>query len=249
MAWATARDQRHVFWLSGLAGKGKSTIARTVARWCAAKKWLSASFFFTRGGGDRASARHLVTTIAAQLAAAVPALRSHICRAVRTQRNMAALAQHNQWDLLVLEPLAKVYGGAGGRLKPLLHLGRPVVIVIDALDECNDKNKTAAVLGLLADSASEKRSWLRVLLTRRPETPACFGIQQIWPASLARLVLHGLDPPVVNRDIATYFTDNLRNIGSTYMLGSDWPGAETLQQLVKRAGGLFIWAASSCNLV
>jgi hypothetical protein len=140
MAWAAARDQRHVFWLSGLAGTGKSTIARTVARRCAAGQRLGASFFFTRGGGDRASARHFVTTIAAQLAAAVPALRAHICGAVRAERNVATLAQHDQWERLVLERLAKVYGGTSRRLKPLLRLARPVVIVVDALDECDDEN-------------------------------------------------------------------------------------------------------------
>jgi hypothetical protein len=242
MAWVAARDARHVFWLSGLAGTGKSTIARTVARRCADGKRLGASFFFTRGGGDLASARHFVTTVAAQLAAAVPALHPHIRRAVRAQRNVAALALQDQWARLVLEPMAKVYGGGGSgsvgrRLKPLLRLGRPIVIVVDALDECDDEKETGAVLGLLALGATGQQSWLRVLLTSRPETPIRFGIRRIPSASLAHLVLHELDPPVVDRDIAAYFADNLRNVGTTFMLGSDWPGAETLQQLVKRAGG------------
>ncbi len=35
MAWSAAHDVRHVFWLNGLAGTGKSTIARTIARRCA----------------------------------------------------------------------------------------------------------------------------------------------------------------------------------------------------------------------
>src|SRR5277367_2663818 len=30
--WADGQDERYIFWLSGLAGTGKSTIARTVAR-------------------------------------------------------------------------------------------------------------------------------------------------------------------------------------------------------------------------
>ncbi|KAF1941507.1 hypothetical protein EJ02DRAFT_203243 [Clathrospora elynae] len=32
-SWADERDKRCIFWLSGLAGTGKSTIARTVARY------------------------------------------------------------------------------------------------------------------------------------------------------------------------------------------------------------------------
>jgi len=31
-AWTGGDDKRHIFWLSGWAGAGKSTIARTVAR-------------------------------------------------------------------------------------------------------------------------------------------------------------------------------------------------------------------------
>jgi chloramphenicol 3-O-phosphotransferase len=79
MAEAVAHDSRHVFWLNGLAGTGKSTIARTIARICADHKRLGASFFFSLGGGALASARHFVTTVAVQLAAKVPALRLHIC--------------------------------------------------------------------------------------------------------------------------------------------------------------------------
>ena len=30
--WADKQDERRIFWLSGLAGTGKSTVARTVAR-------------------------------------------------------------------------------------------------------------------------------------------------------------------------------------------------------------------------
>ena len=30
--WADGKDERFIFWLNGLAGTGKSTIARTVAR-------------------------------------------------------------------------------------------------------------------------------------------------------------------------------------------------------------------------
>jgi hypothetical protein len=65
MAWSAASDARHVFWLSGIAGTGKSTIARTVARRCADARRPSASFFFVRsGGGDVASADKFVTTLA-----------------------------------------------------------------------------------------------------------------------------------------------------------------------------------------
>ena len=67
-AWADGDDTRHIFWLRGLAGTGKSTIARTVAQENYIRKRLGASFFFSRGGGDIGNASKFFTSIAVQLA-------------------------------------------------------------------------------------------------------------------------------------------------------------------------------------
>jgi hypothetical protein len=156
MAWTEAHDARHIFWLNGFAGSGKSTIARTVAHQCAVEQLLGASFFFTRGGGDLASARKFVTTVAVQLAAAVPALKPHICHAASAVRNVAALAPQDQWARLVLEPLAKLSvdgggegeGGSGRWRRRRRPINKPLVLVIDALNECHLESETAAILGL-----------------------------------------------------------------------------------------------------
>src|SRR5579862_2828960 len=73
-SWADGQDERCIFWLNGLAGTGKSTIARTVARRCLDQKRLGASFFFSRGGGDVGHAGKFVTSIAWQLASSVSSL-------------------------------------------------------------------------------------------------------------------------------------------------------------------------------
>ena len=67
--WAEdGSDERCVFWLSGMAGTGKSTIARTVAREQLAQNQLGATFVFSKGGGDVGNAHKFFTTIAFQLA-------------------------------------------------------------------------------------------------------------------------------------------------------------------------------------
>jgi len=45
--WCDDMDSKCIFWLNGMAGTGKSTISRTIARELAEKKRLAASFFFT----------------------------------------------------------------------------------------------------------------------------------------------------------------------------------------------------------
>jgi DNA replication protein DnaC len=66
--WIDGQDGRCIFCLSGFAGTGKSTIARTIAREYNERKRLGASFFFSRGGGDTSHAGKFFTSIAVQLA-------------------------------------------------------------------------------------------------------------------------------------------------------------------------------------
>jgi adenylylsulfate kinase-like enzyme len=61
------RDQQWIFWLEGMAGTGKSTIARTTARELHGRGHLGAGFFFTHCGGDVGRAELFVTTIVSQL--------------------------------------------------------------------------------------------------------------------------------------------------------------------------------------
>lgn len=44
--WATSPQEKCIFWLNGMAGTGKSTISRTVAKSFSQTKSLGASFFF-----------------------------------------------------------------------------------------------------------------------------------------------------------------------------------------------------------
>src|SRR2546421_5660832 len=73
---------KYIFWLNGMAGTGKSTIARTVASTFADDKRLGASFFFSRGAGDRGRATRFFTTLAVQLTRVLPDLKRYICDAL-----------------------------------------------------------------------------------------------------------------------------------------------------------------------
>jgi hypothetical protein len=107
-SWADGQDERCIFWLSGLAGTGKSTIARTVARRYYDRQRLAASFFFSRGGGDVGHAGRFVTSLAVQLACDVPALRQRISDAVAERDDVGKQSLRDQWHHLVLGPLSKL---------------------------------------------------------------------------------------------------------------------------------------------
>src|SRR5947209_8791466 len=87
--WADGSDERCIFWLNGMAGTGKSTIARTIAREYYNQKRLGASFFFSRGTEDRSHAGKFPTTIAVQLAQVSSSLKECICTAAAKQNDIA----------------------------------------------------------------------------------------------------------------------------------------------------------------
>ena len=64
MQWAEDPQDRHVFWLNGLAGTGKSTIAQTFAEMVANNSALGASFFCSRDYLDRKELKNTFPTLA-----------------------------------------------------------------------------------------------------------------------------------------------------------------------------------------
>jgi NACHT domain-containing protein len=230
-----------MFWLNGLAGTGKSTIARTVARKYFDNDQLGASFFFSRGGGDVGHSRKFFTTIAMQLAHKSQYLQQHISDALRKNNDIVTQSLGDQWRQLVFGPLLKLSGSS----YPSFY-----VVVIDALDECDNDEDIQTIVKLLAEVQRLRTVRLRVLLTSRPEVPIRHGFYQISDTEHQDFVLHHISPSIVDHDITIFLKYNLELIGKKKpSLGACWPGEETVKQLVQIASGLFIWAATACRFI
>ena len=239
--WADGKDGRFIYWLNGLAGTGKSTVARTVARKYHENGQLGASFFFSKGGGDVGHASKFFTTIAVQLARKSQSLKRYICDAVRNNADIATQSLGDQWRQLVHSPLSKLSGDS----YPFLY-----VLVIDALDECDNDDDMRTILKLLAEAQTLQMVRLRVLLTSRPGNPIRHGFYQIPETEHQDFVLHHISPPIVDHDITIFLKHNLGLIGQEKpSLSASWPGEETVKQLVQLASGLFIWAATACRFI
>ncbi|CAN9171766.1 unnamed protein product, partial [Alternaria alternata] len=239
-SWADGRDERCVFWLSGLAGTGKSTIARTVARSYYDGQRLAASFFFSRGGGDVGHAGRFGTSIALQLAHSVEASRVYISKALAERSDIVNHSLRDQWHHLVLGPLSKLSAN---------DCPASLALVVDALDECDSDSNIRIIVQLLAEARSLMRPRLRVLLTSRPEVPIRHGFYQVPEAGHQDVVLHNISRSIVDYDIALFLQHNFELIAHERCLRAGWPGAQILVQLVQSACGLFIWAATACRFV
>ncbi|KAF1988969.1 hypothetical protein K402DRAFT_313463, partial [Aulographum hederae CBS 113979] len=239
--WADVQDGPCIFWLNGLAGTGKSTIARTVARtYLDQKKRLGASFFFSRGGGDIGHADKFVTSITKQLASNIPSLDQHICDAIKERRDIVNQSLSDQWQQLVVRPLSKLGKNDGQST---------YILVVDALDECDNNDDIQLIIDLLAEVQQSERVRLRVFLTSRPEVPIRHGFRELSGAEHQDFVLHDISPSIINHDIRTYLDHSFKDIARECYLDASWPGDETIKRLVENASGLFIWAATACRFI
>ncbi|KAH9203354.1 hypothetical protein DL95DRAFT_472452 [Leptodontidium sp. 2 PMI_412] len=243
-SWADGQDDQCIFWLNGLAGTGKSTIARTVARKYFDQKRLGASFFFSRGGGDTGHARKFFTSLAVQLARNVPQIQRFISDAVIKQNNIANQSLRDQWRQLVLRPLSRLDRSS---------YSLSYMLVVDALDECDSEGDSEGdsrmILQLLTEARVLKTTRLRVFLTSRPEIPIRHGFYQIPDSKRQDFILHNISPLIVNQDISTFLQYNLNFIAAERSLGASWPGEQIIKRLVQNASGLFIWAATACRFI
>jgi hypothetical protein len=227
--------------LNGLAGTGKSTISRTIARKYFEQERLGASFFFSRGGGgDVSHAGKFFTSIAAQLAKYAPPLQHYISEALTKHSNIASQSFEDQWRQLVFRPLSKLDGDS---------CPSSYVLVVDALDECDDENHIRTILRLLAEARSLKTVRLRIFLTSRPEIPIRHGFYQIPEAEHQDFVLHNISPAIIDHDIAIFLEYNLKIVRQERCLDAGWPGEHVIRTLVQNASGLFIWAATACRFI
>ena len=248
--WANNPEKDCIFWLQGMAGTGKSTISRTVAYKLADKKALGASFFFKRGEGDRGKAARFFTTIAAQLVCQSPPMAEHVHNAIEAEPSVAEKSVAEQFEKLVLEPLRKV------KSNPQTPL-RTMVVVVDALDECDREDDVTTIIGLLPKAKQLSSVRLKFFVTSRPEVPIRDEFKEI-NGSYKDIVLHKVSEPVIEHDISVFlefrlkdFRDkfNRRDIPERQKLAEDWPGQTKVQRLVKMAIPLFIFAATACRFI
>jgi len=230
--WVERVDKPLVYWLNGLAGTGKSTIAQTIAERMFASGRLGASFFCSRDFLDRSNLQLIFPTLAIQLARKFPEFRSSLVPLVLSSPGIVNESLSHQMEKLIVRPLKKS--------------GVSTVIVIDALDECRDDQPASAILSVLGQFVTKIPN-VKFFLTGRPERRIREGFRLPQMAEVTDVfVLHEVEPRQIDGDIRLFFEHSF----STRWRGPEgWPTKEQLDLLCDRAAGLFVYAVATVNFI
>jgi energy-coupling factor transporter ATP-binding protein EcfA2 len=234
---ATPSSSQRLLMLSGSAGSGKSTIAKSVASILGEQKnALAASFFFSRDYAERNGIRYVPTTLARQLGDYNPDFRRLLVKFLDDDRTGILSAEPRlQFQKLVIEILAKIPQNS-----------KPWVICLDALDECGlDRGQT--FLRWLSDGIASVPVHVRFFLTGRPDVPSYLKFDSLHLV-MRGIILDDIESATVDRDIHLYVQQSLD--GRNWTTRRDWKvRMDDVDEITSRAGGLFIFAATAVRYV
>lgn len=228
-----------------MAGTGKSTIARTVSQELADKNKLGASFFFKRGEGDRGRAAFFFPTIITQVARQLPSLVPLVRNEVEADPSINNKALSDQFDRLIVKPIQQL---------PKPSQRQTLVIVVDALDECEYLEDVKRIIHLLSRVKGFSHICLKAFVTSRPELPIQLGFNDI-AGEYTDLILQEIPKPIIKNDITVFLGHELARIRLDYNkarpnrpLPPSWPAPKQIQKLVEMAIPLFIFCRHSLPL-
>jgi NACHT domain len=229
--WEVGDVQKSVYWLKGVAGCGKSVIAQTVAERSAANGRLGASFYCSRDFDDRSDLRLIFPTLAHELAHQHPTYRAALIPIIRSSSDVRHDSLDVQFEKLIIRPLKSL----PSRLS--------FTIVIDALDECKDKEPVSQFLSALARHVNEIPN-VKIFITGRPEDHIRSGFA-IPSLKTRELPLHDLDSAIVDADIESYVKFRLEDIAIRRgrSISGPWPLDKDITAITRKCSGFFIIAS------
>ncbi|KXN82281.1 hypothetical protein AN958_02782 [Leucoagaricus sp. SymC.cos] len=209
------KRRSRLLWVMGQAAVGKTAVAQTMAEKFAKMGCLGASFFFSRPN-HRDDPDTLIPTLAYQLAINLPEYKRAITE--RLGNDPMILRKHRcaQFGELISEPLRDLMA----QNHPVVS--SPLVIIIDGLDECSDKEAQLEFIELFSKAGHLPLLWL---VTSRPE----YHLKSVrsHPNFYATCIHEdvSIDDVEAQRDVQRLLRSRFEKIRQQYedQLGPNWP--------------------------
>jgi hypothetical protein len=214
-------DAPQIFWLADAAGSGKSTVAKHLSREWKSQGKLAGHFFFSRDAEETRTTKFFFSTIAQQGL-------SHLGSGVKTSISDGIRELCGPTSALLEEQCRELF------VRPLKSTSSPVVLVLDALDECEPAAFNRLFRVLLTQLTNIPH--IKLFLTSRPEKHI---VKVLDNPSVHRMSLRG-DEESNREDVKLYMRAELISLSLP---------EDQIDKLVTRSRGLFIWASTVCRLI
>jgi hypothetical protein len=231
--WARSPPAFSVFWLSGTAGTGKTTIAKTFCEEIARAGCMVASFFISRQDEARRKPENIVRSLAYDLATHDWSRAQAIWNELNSTPHLLSLTVPEQ----VMRILSKPYG--------LEHIDDdfPIIIIIDALDEStendNDHDRGSHLIPLLVSALKHQN--VKIFVASRNEQYISNYMARMEHGTLK---LHHMEKSEASKDVRSFFKTKFRQLVQSRNLRYDWPSSSDLDALIERTRHLFVYAAT-----
>jgi NACHT domain len=227
-SWARSRDSRdQIFWLQDKAGTGKSALAAHMARQWHMEGVLAGRFFFNQNGGrNLRRLDRFCVTLARELSESYPAAQGLLIEAMKEHSARVALPFTEMFEILLTSVVERVSE----------HLNKPLIFVIDALDECAEDDIQLLMRTLLSGPSNSDR--VRFFLTSRPTNEMTAILEASTEISGKGVVL---------LDVKS--GDAVRDHDITVFVRHTLQGFSVAEQdvVIECAKGVFLWATLACE--
>ncbi|KAJ3532884.1 hypothetical protein NMY22_g7564 [Coprinellus aureogranulatus] len=235
LAWAEDRSSAHAFWLSGIAGAGKTAVSETLCVQLSNRGLLGASFFCSIKVDDLRDVFHIIPSLARTLATTYPKFGNALAVTLQNLRKdpVRQLELSEQYDSLILGPAEVAFRDQDTN----------IVLCVDALDECKKIPVLRTFLKLIL--SKKPPIAIKFFLTSRPEPDIKEEVESLAP-SLHRQTfrLHEIDKQTVRADIALYVSQELKEVPRLRdKYRENWPPLE-VKTIIDLSDSLFIVAAT-----
>ncbi|KAF8344310.1 uncharacterized protein EI90DRAFT_3115095 [Cantharellus anzutake] len=232
MNWCrnTGDNENRLMLLTSVAGAGKTSIVHTIADRCNREAILLLCFFFTVGEQPRPDC--LFSGIAQALAKRDADYRAFIISALRKDPTLSTAPFTMQFKKLVASPLLH---------KPPPS-DRPMVVIIDALDEC-DKEVFESLAEILGDEVPRLPSSVKFFITSRQFDLVNRYLSPDYPIDRLRI---DLSDEANVQDCAIYIHFQLQKLKKVHrdLRRNLQDEDKMVQEISEQANGLFIWIST-----
>ncbi|KAJ2928236.1 hypothetical protein H1R20_g8857, partial [Candolleomyces eurysporus] len=240
--------RRHILWVYGYAGCGKSAIAQEISERVQSEGRLLATFFFCRNAGDRSEIGRLPNTLANQIATSLPETVPLIEAAVKAEPELLQVKSSFSLGARLQRLLYEPFKAAAGQASLAKYfLSTPYLIIIDGLDECDDKEGVQEFIATTLRFFKHNPSIpLRIMITSRVEHHIHSLLTTGGGVLLKDLADHCSRDDIENF-MQTVFDAKTKSdpvIQAHIRQNGSWPSRADSQKLVDYIGGSFIFAST-----